>query len=183
MVIGGEKGDQGDHNSADGLDRALAIKAAGVYWRQVWRRSRSGIDLRHNPSPPTDSRLVHQYPGEGGAPLRCVLQRGSATPHMVCQMAPKRTLSARHHPAPPARWPAVQHYQRAGLPFRTAGCGYQQALSLTSFPATDRAAGRGRGGAGCGRRRRRDRKRGEDEAENVVAIRTAPQPGRPARRL
>jgi hypothetical protein len=44
----------------------------------------------------------------GVGPLRCVLQRGSATPHMVCQMAPTRTLSARHHPAPPARWPAVQ---------------------------------------------------------------------------
>ena len=29
----------------------------------------------------------------------------------------------------------------------------------------------------------RDRMRGEDAAENVVAIRTAPQPGQPARRL
>jgi len=68
VVIGSEQSDQGDHNSADGLDRALAIKAVGVYWRQVWRRSRSGIDLRHNPSPPSGTRIVRTYPKEGPTP-------------------------------------------------------------------------------------------------------------------
>ena len=28
MVIGGEQGDQGDHDAGDGLDRSLAIEGA-----------------------------------------------------------------------------------------------------------------------------------------------------------
>ncbi|MCF8140510.1 MAG: hypothetical protein K9J75_05330 [Cyanobium usitatum Tobar12.5m-G36] len=48
VVIGGEQGDQGNHEASNGLDPALEIEAAGAQWHQVWRRSKSGIDLRHN---------------------------------------------------------------------------------------------------------------------------------------
>jgi hypothetical protein len=69
-------------------------------------------------------RLVHAYAlvmapsgSRGGEALGlCVVsfKRGSGTPHMVCQTAPRRTLAARQHPGPPARWPAVQDHQRGG---------------------------------------------------------------------
>ena len=86
-------------------------------------------------------RLVHAYAlvmapsgsGGGGEALGlCVVsfKRGSGTPHMVCQTAPRRTLAARQHPGPPARWTRgaggqVRQSITGGLPARRIKGGWR----------------------------------------------------------
>jgi hypothetical protein len=71
VVIGGEQGDQGDHDAGDGLDRSLAIEATAAAaaaaggngcYRQVWRRFSREIELHNRPGAATP-RIVHLYDG------------------------------------------------------------------------------------------------------------------------
>ena len=59
VVIGGEQGDQGDHDAGNGLDPTLKIETAtaarqGPSFRQVWRRFRGGLDRHQSRVASTD---------------------------------------------------------------------------------------------------------------------------------
>ena len=128
MVIGGEQGEQGNHeagqsrgqpwpgsNPADrGRSASGACSEAPPSLTQIQVMARSapepGESIAKNSTcvrpghGPSGSRVC----GEALGLCAVSFKRGSATPQMVCQTAPKRTRTARHHPAPPAWWPAVQ---------------------------------------------------------------------------
>ena len=105
MVIGGEQGDQGNHEAGQSRGQPWpgsnpgdqghgGVEAPSLAQIQEWDRS--------PPQPIAADRLKASTPGEGAVPLRCVLQKGLAHATFgVPNGAKKDTRSA--------RWPAVQY--------------------------------------------------------------------------
>ena len=135
-----------------------AITRPATAWIQPWRSrqqrrrgrgeafANSGADsgdgsIRTKATGSQSPRLVHVYAlvmahlghgcgGRNWASAPCP-SKGARPHHIWCA----KRLHEGH-----ALQGITQHHQRGGLPFRTAGCGHQEALSLTSAPAADRGA-------------------------------------------